>query len=169
VHKWIESGKLQAVWTPGGHRRITVEEFRRFQATYFTATREEAPRILVVDDDPAVVEAILEVFRLTNIPTPEVAYDGYKGLLHAGLLRPHLLILDLHMPSLNGLEVCRRIKEDPAMQATKVLAITGYTDQFTQEEALRCGADAFLAKPFSDEELLVQVTKVIGVGGETPA
>lgn len=163
VHKWIASGKLTATRTPGGHRRIALAEFQRFQHLYrFPPTPRDAPRILVVDDDPRVVALLVEVLRpLHPAPILEVAYDGYKGLLKVGVFRPHLLVLDLSMPQLDGLEVCRRIKDDPTTRSTKILAFTGYPAEFAEERALQCGADAFLTKPFRIEDLLAHVTRLL--------
>ena len=66
----------------------------------------------------------------------EAAFDGYEGLLKVGTFRPHLLVLDLRMPGLDGFEVCRRIKGDPATRATRILAITGYPEDFSRERAV---------------------------------
>jgi excisionase family DNA binding protein len=163
VKKWIRQGKLKAFQTPGGHFRIAEDEFQRFQATHrFPVQREGPPRILVVDDNPEIVEMLLGLLETTR-PTPKLegASNGYEGLLKVGTFRPHLLVLDLRMPDLDGYEVCRRIKGDPATQATKVLAITAYAEESAREAALKSGADAFLAKPFANKELLAQVRRLI--------
>lgn len=163
VKKWIKDGKLKAFRTPGGHYRIELEEFQRFRTAHrFPVEQEEPPRILVVDDDPQVVEVLLDALRATHpAPKLEAAFNGYEGLLKVGTFRPHLLVLDLRMPGLDGFEVCRRIKGEPATQATRVLAMTAYPEESAKEEALRCGADAFLAKPFAIRELEVQMERLL--------
>jgi excisionase family DNA binding protein len=163
VKKWIAGGKLKAFRTPGGHYRITAEELRRFRAAHgFPPEREEPPRILVVDDDPSVVEALIEAFRAAFPAAKlEAASDGYEGVLKVGIFRPHLLLLDLRMPGLDGFEVCRRIKIDPMIHATKVIAITAYTEESARERALRCGADAFFTKPPDIEELMTEARRLI--------
>jgi excisionase family DNA binding protein len=163
VKKWIRQGKLKAFQTPGGHFRISTSEFKRFQAVHrFPLEPEEPERVLIVDDDPLIVGMLLEALRSTRPALKlEAASNGYEGLLKVGTFRPHLLVLDLRMPELDGFEVCRRIKGDSATQATKILAITAYPEESAKEEALRCGADAFLAKPFAIEELEAQVGRLI--------
>lgn len=163
IKKWIREGKLKAFRTPGGHYRIAADEFQRFRTVHrFPVEPEGPPRILIVDDDSQIVEVLLDALSATR-PAPELeaASNGYEGLLKVGTFRPHLLVLDLRMPGLDGFEVCRRIKGDPAIQATRVLAITAYPEDSAREKALRCGADAFLAKPFTIKELEAQVRHLI--------
>ena len=116
VKKWIGQAKLRALRTPGRHFRIPVEEFQRFRGAYrFPAEPEHAPRILVVDDSPIVVDFVMDTLR-DVLPGSELedASNGYEGLLKVGTFCPDLLVLDLRMPGLDGLEVCRRIKANPA-------------------------------------------------------
>jgi excisionase family DNA binding protein len=163
VKKWIRQGKLGAFQTPGGHYRVTEGEFRRFSRAYgFGEEPVEGPRVLVVDDDPALAETLVEALRgLRASPKLEVALDGYEGLLKVGTFRPHLLVLDLRMPGTDGFEVCRRIRSDPATRATRILAITAYPEDDARERALGCGADAFLQKPFPLKQLKTQVRRLL--------
>lgn len=161
VQRWIKSGMLKAGRTPGGHFRVREDEFQRFLTSH--GFPDEPRRILVVDDSPSVVEAFCALFR-ELIPACKVegAFSGYEGLLKVGVFRPHLLVLDLRMPGLDGFEVCRRIKADPEIRTTKILAVTAYPEENTREEALRCGADAFLAKPFRNKDLVALAERLTG-------
>ena len=164
VKKWIGQEKLHALRTPGRHFRISVEEFERFRAAYrFPAEPEQAPRILVVDDSPLVVDFVMDVLR-DLLPGSELegASNGYEGLLKVGTFHPDLLILDLRMPGLDGLEVCRRIKANPATRTTKILMITAFAEDETEAEARRAGADGFLRKPPQLDDLKAQVERLIG-------
>jgi excisionase family DNA binding protein len=164
VKKWINQGKLKAFRTPGSHYRVPVEEFERFRAAYgFLEDLSEHPRILVVDDEPEMVALVSDALRgLRPAPKLEAAFDGYEGMLKVGTFRPHLLVLDIRMPRLDGLAVCRRIKADPATRATRILAITAYPEESAKERALECGADAFLTKPFTLKALRAQVKRLLG-------
>lgn len=166
IKKWIKQGKLKAFRTPGGHYRVTVEELERLKTTYgFLAESSEIPHILVVDDEPEMVALVSDALRGTRpAPKLEAAFDGYEGLLKVGTFHPHLLVLDLRMPGLDGFEVCRRIKGDPAIRATRILAITAYPEGSARERALQCGADAFLTKPFTIQELKAQVRRLLKPG-----
>lgn len=164
VKKWIEGKGLRAFRTPGGHFRVAADELQRFLVAHrFPSEHEEPPRILVVDDDPSVVEALIEAFRAA-FPSSKLegASDGYEGLIKVGMFRPHLLALDLRMPGLDGFEVCRRIRSDPATGETKILAVTAYPEESAGERALRCGADAFFAKPLALTELMAEARRLIG-------
>lgn len=167
VKKWIVQGKLKGFRTPGGHYRITVEEFQRLLTAHgFPPPPREHPSILVVDDEPEVVALVSDALRaLRPAPKLETALDGYEGILKAGAFRPDLLVLDLRMPGLDGLKVCRHIKGASATRSTKILAITAYPEEFTKEEALQAGADAFLTKPFTIGALRAQVKRLLKPGG----
>ena len=148
VKNWIEAGQLEAFRTPGRHFRIRASELRRFQAAFgFGTETDDPPRILVVDDQQDFVELALDALKdLLPGVRVEGACGGYEALLKIGSLQPHLLVLDLRMPGLDGFEVCRRVKEAPDTKATKIVAMTGFEDDQAQQLALTCGADAFLTK-----------------------
>jgi excisionase family DNA binding protein len=148
VKNWIEAGQLEAFRTPGRHFRIRASELRRFQAAFgFGAEADESPRILVVDDQQdfvdLAVDALTDLVRGARV---EGACGGYEALLRIGSFQPHLLVLDLRMPGLDGFEVCRRVKEAPVTKATKIVAMTGFDDDQAEQLAMTCGADALVAK-----------------------
>ena len=104
----------------------------------------------------------------------ETASNGYDGLLKVGTFGPDLLILDLRMPGLDGLEVCRRIKANPAIRATQILMITAFAEKGTAKEARQAGADGFLRKPLRLDALTTQVERMrrragaLRPGGRSP-
>jgi excisionase family DNA binding protein len=162
VKKWITQGKLRAIRTPGGHYRIAAEELERFRTEYrFTEATTAAARVLVVDDEPDIAMLIRD--RLTQSDAWEVdtATQGYEGLLKVGTFRPDVLVLDLRMPNMDGFEVCRRVKSNPATRSTRILAITGDASPAMAERALGSGADAFLAKPFDLAELERRLDRLV--------
>ncbi|MFQ5946274.1 MAG: response regulator, partial [Anaerolineae bacterium] len=73
----------------------------------------------------------------------------------------HLLILDLRMPGLDGFQVCKRVKEDPATRSIKILAITAYPENNARERILTMGADVFFEKPIPLEKLQAEVARLI--------
>lgn len=162
VKKWIKQGKLQAYQTPGGHFRVTAGEFERFRAAHRVPDLDPA-RVLVVDDQAEVVDFIMDSLRQTGLPlTLEAASNGYEGLIKVGTFSPDVLLLDLNMPRIDGLEVCRRIKGDPATAATRIIAVTGFPDQFTERAARDAGADAFLIKSFDIRALRTLLRRLLG-------
>jgi len=149
VKRWIRDGQLRSFKTPGGHTRIELPEFQRFLQQYgmppYPVPAAET-RILVVDDEPEIVDLLVEV--LARDPRGfkiETASDGYEALIKVGAFKPSVLILDVVMPRLDGVEVCRRLKASPETRGIKILGITGYPD--TIARLLAAGADACLTKP----------------------
>lgn len=112
--------------------------------------------VLVVDDDAVlrrVVRAVLEAdgFRVLE------AHDGRQGLELAATERPRVVILDVMMPGLDGVEVCRRLDH----KETKVLMLTAMGDVTTEVASLEAGARGYLTKPFSSMELLDRVEELL--------
>lgn len=118
-------------------------------------------RVMVVDDDALtrdVLDAVLDLdeYDVTTVP------DGGTALEHAAQEPPDVVILDIMMPGLDGFEVCRRLKGDPATAGVAVVLLTARVDDEARAEAGRCGADAFLTKPFSPLELIEQLDQLVG-------
>jgi excisionase family DNA binding protein len=159
VKRWIREGHLAAFQMAGGHHRVTDEEFRRFQ----TANRIplEGLRILIVDDDQQLLDVMAEALSSDQRYKIETAQDGYEGLIKVGTFHPHLLILDIRMPGLDGFQVCRKVKADPVIRSTKILAITAFSQEDAGEQILGAGADGFLKKPFELNELMAEVGRLV--------
>jgi len=166
VKRWIREGHLKAFQTAGGHYRITEQELEHFRAArnfpVIPAVPEELPRVLVVDDDLPLLSMLSDALTLAGRYKVEVARDGYEGLIRVGSYRPHVLILDIRMPGLDGFQVCRRIKADPASRPTRILVMTGHTHDDTEAQVMQAGADAFLAKPVQLTRLQAEVDRLIG-------
>lgn len=133
---------------------------------------EPAPaRILVVDDDPTVAEVVTGYLRRAGYTVESVA-DGPAALARAGVIRPDLVVLDLMLPGLDGLEVCRRLR---ATGPVPVIMLTARGDEDDRIAGLELGADDYVTKPFSPRELVLRVTSVLrraaatGAAGAGPA
>jgi excisionase family DNA binding protein len=167
VKRWIREGHLSAFQTAGGHFRVTEDEFRRFQAAHrmpIARAGDEAeaqPKILIIDDDAALLDTLWEALTWDGRYKVEMAQDPYEGLIKVGSFGPNLLVLDIRMPGLNGFQVCRRVKADPATRATRILAITGHGGEHTREQILEAGADGFLEKPIKLDDLQAEVARLI--------
>jgi CheY-like chemotaxis protein len=118
------------------------------------------PAVLVADDDPAILLLLASVLRHDHWDC-HFARDGRQALSMTQKLSPDVLVLDIDMPFMTGLEVLRRIRRDTAMQATKTLLLTASTDLKRVESGLLLGADDYLAKPFSQHALLTRVRNLL--------
>jgi excisionase family DNA binding protein len=167
VKRWIREGHIAAFQTAGGHFRVTEDEFKRFQDVHRMPVDRPGPevaalpKILIVDDDAALLDTLWEALTWDGRYKVEVAQDGYEGLIKVGSFAPNLLVLDIRMPGLNGFQVCRRVKADPGTRETRILAITGHGAQHTREQILEAGADGFLEKPISLDDLQREVARLI--------
>jgi two-component system, OmpR family, response regulator MprA len=119
-------------------------------------------RILVVDDEPAVREAVDRALRLEGYET-ELAADGAQALEALADRAPDALVLDLLMPYVDGLEVCRRLRA--AGDRTPVLVLTARDAVPDRVRGLDAGADDYLVKPFALEELLARLRALLRRGG----
>ncbi|MFQ5540165.1 MAG: response regulator [Candidatus Binatia bacterium] len=164
VKRWIREGHLAAFRTAGGHYRITEQEFKRFKLASGMPEREEGrPRILIIEDDQVLCDEMAEALSWDERYEVEAAGEGYGGLIKVGTFFPHLLILDLRMPGLDGFQVCKRVKGDPVTRSIKVLAITAYPEHNARERILKMGADIFLEKPIQLVKLQAEVAQLLGV------
>lgn len=164
LKEWIRAGWLKAFKTPGGHHRILLEDFQAFLRTHdippYTAAGEE-PRVLLVDDQAGVLEPLHAY--LTMSPgrfKVETASDGHEALIKIGSFAPVVLVLDVVMPGLDGIAVCRRLKADPSTRDIKVLAVTGHPDKM--DDIMAAGADNCLAKPLSPPDLERELDRLLG-------
>ena len=114
--------------------------------------------VLVVEDDPTVADVVQAYLRDAGM-TVEHAADGVTALAVAARLRPDLVVLDLMLPGLNGLEVCRRLRE--ARADLPVVMLTALGDEDDRLAGLEHGADDYLVKPFSPRELVLRVQAVL--------
>ena len=121
----------------------------------------DAPLVLVVDDNPDIlhyVQSCLQSFY--NI---ELAHDGQEGIEKAIELVPDLIISDVMMPLKDGLELCETLKTDNRTSHIPIIMLTAKADIESRLEGLSRGADAYLAKPFNEQELLLNIEKMIAL------
>jgi adenylate cyclase len=122
---------------------------------------QDRPRILVVDDVPTnvrLLEAVLAGHGYAVVP----ASSGPEALDAVARELPDLVLLDVQMPGMNGYEVCRRLRENPATQFLPVVMVTA-SDTEARVSAIEAGADDFITKPFNHQELLARVRSLIRI------
>lgn len=125
-------------------------------------------RILIVEDQADIRKLIRLTLEFENYEIHE-ASDGTFGLRLAQAIKPDVMLLDVMMPGeLDGLQVCQRIKSDPALQSIQVVMLTARGQQKDREAGERAGADEYLVKPFSPLELIETLERLLG-SAETPA
>jgi two-component system response regulator ResD len=123
--------------------------------------------VLVVDDEPTIAEVVARYLERAGYRT-RVAADGVQAIEAAAVQRPDLVVLDLMLPGLDGLEVMRRLRErDPDRIA--VILLTAKSEEADRVIGLRLGADDYVVKPFSPAELVARVDAVLRRVDTSPA
>lgn len=173
MRNWIRTGQIVAVRTPGKHVRIHRDEFEWFLQQHGMAAHpaeHDETRILLVEDEPEMLDLLADLLR--GDPRGfkvETAADGYDALIKVGAFRPSVLVLDIVMPRLDGIEVCRRLRALPQTRAIRILGITGHEE--AAPSLLAAGGDACLTKPFDATRFMQELDRLLGSGegiGATP-
>jgi DNA-binding response OmpR family regulator len=118
------------------------------------------PTILVVDDEPPILELVRFTLEDERIRVLEAA-DGLQALETALAVRPDLILLDVQMPRLDGLEVCRRLRADASLAGTRIVMLTAAGQDADRARGLAAGADEYLTKPFSPLALFTLVRSLL--------
>jgi excisionase family DNA binding protein len=169
VLKWIDAGKIPVFTTPGGHYRILRTDFRDFLAQHgmfidegFFGKAHTRKRILIVDDEPAVVAFIESALGLEGKYELAAASDGFEAGQQVASFEPDLIVLDIMLPGMDGFEVCSRVKADPTTAHVKILAVTGFATEENIKKILNQGADDYLEKPVTIQDLREKVQELLG-------
>ena len=118
------------------------------------------PKILVVDDEPDALEIL--GFKLKEAGyVPVFAKDGTRALIAARDERPALIVLDLMLPGIDGLEVCKLLRRDPTTSNIPILMLTARAAEMDRVIGLELGADDYVTKPFSPRELVLRIKKLL--------
>lgn len=167
VQRWVDSGRLQAWRTPGGHRRVTAEDAERLFAEFERGgaeddgTREASPtQVLVVDDQPVERELLaLEVAAVLPDAVVHQASNGFEALVLAGRMSPDLIVTDLQMPGMDGIEMIRQFRAT-AVRPVKIVAVSALTaSKIAALGGLPDGV-AFLPKPVASATLAAIIGKM---------
>ena len=121
--------------------------------------------VLIVDDEPHIrllLEQTLDALDAEGVEI-HTACNGGEALASIRDNRPTLVLLDVMMPIMNGFEVCKAVKSDPALRGTYVVLLTAKGQELDRATGAEVGADLYLTKPFDPDDVLARVAKVLGV------
>ncbi len=122
-------------------------------------------KILIVDDEPNVrilMEQVLEKLEDEGVELL-LAVNGQEALETIQEEKPDLVFLDVMMPKMNGLEVCRRVKDEPSLQNTYIIILTAKGQEFDKQKGIDVGADLYMTKPFRPKDVLEKSREVLGL------
>ena len=137
-------------------------ENNNFEALEPINSETVAGTVLVVDDNPDLRFYVSEILRASGFAVL-LARNGQEGFAVAKNRRPDLILTDLMMPVISGLDLIRMIRQDEELRGTPAILLTAKADEDTRIEGVERGADAYLSKPFNDRELLAEVRNLIAL------
>ena len=174
VRSLAESGQLASFTTAGCHRRFRVRDVERYaKANGLTLNRpsRSSYRVLIVDDDKSFANMLGQL--LTSLPyeiDTEIAHNGFQAGFKAKQGVPDVILLDIMMPGVSGIEVAAALKEEPETNHIRIIGMTGGATNSSETKMISAGAEKVLRKPFDiaelleaiDEEELSQFSKHVG-------
>jgi len=122
-----------------------------------------AQRVMIAEDEPNIVTSLEFLMRKAGFDT-RIARDGEEALGVLAAFRPDVVLLDVMLPRRSGLEVCRFIRAEPSLAGTRVLMLTAKGGRHDHQNGVDAGADEYLTKPFSTQELLERVKALAAKG-----
>ena len=141
--------ELPAIEPPAAHSGVDT-----------ATTRTATPRhVLIIEDDDDARDSLAELLRLDDHQV-SVACDGKDGVALAGSLAPDLVLVDIGLPDIDGYEVARRLRNNPATSRLRLIAVTGYGTQEDRRSALAAGFNEHLAKPVELESLKMLLSEL---------
>ena len=167
VSRCIRDGKLKAYRTPGGHFRILKSDFHAFLKRYGLPVdpslfgSEEEGHVLVVSDDPDLVQFIKEALEASGEWQVTGCADAYDLGVRVATLLPGLIILDMAMSGQDSFDLCRRIVGDPLTAHIKVLGLVDSLSEDMEERLRCCGATKLLVKPLEGQDFYRQMCSAL--------
>lgn len=125
-------------------------------------TKTMTKKVLIADDEQNIVISLEFLLRREGFEVL-IASDGEEALTKLRAEKPDLVLLDVMMPKMNGFDVCQAIRADPDLANMRVLMLTAKGREAEVSKGLGLGADAYMTKPFSTKELVVQVRTLLGL------
>ena len=157
IRKWSDGGRLPAFYTPGGHRRFRRGDLDRFLGSSRGGSAP-ASHVLIVDDDDGLRAFLRAALEGDGCVVREAA-SAEEGLAVLDEELPDLILLDVEMPRMNGIEMLRRVRERHGVETIPVVMFSGKVE--AEEAAEEAGAQAFIGKPFDPAQLLASTRQLL--------
>jgi CheY-like chemotaxis protein len=160
VYTWIKTNDLKGNTITGEHPRFTLKEVKTFALSknIELTNPDTQQRLLIVDDEPLYTVFLKDVLS-TNYQELEIdiCFNGFAAGLKINSFNPTVVLLDVMMPAIDGLQVCEQIKQDPLLQHTRVIVMSGGIDDNKKQRLIDAGAEAYFEKPIDIKQLMRQL------------
>ena len=167
VSKWFDSGALHGYRIPGSKdRRIPLNQLIRFMKQHgmpLNGLMTGSSRVLIVDDEQDIVEVLEKILEDEAKYEVEVAKGGFAAGITADKFRPHVILIDMHLRDIDGREVAKQVKNNPDLQLTKVIAMSGKIMDEEAKGMASQGFDGFLKKPFHVKQVIEAIEDAMAV------
>jgi len=165
VIRCFDSGRLRGFRVPGSRfRRIPRDSLIQFMKENGIPLKQlevGRKRVLVVDDDPAIVEMLVELLERDGRFEVQTARDGFEAGLRTREFHPDVIVLDYLLPGMNGDKVIDCVRAEPSLQDVRIIVVSGECNPNDINRLRERGADDFLAKPFAIETLVQRITELV--------
>ncbi len=168
VIRCFDSGRLHGYRVPGSRfRRIPREALIQFMKEHnipLDQLETGKIRVLVVDDDPNIVEMLVDLLERDGRFEVDTALTGFDAGLKTRSFRPDVVVLDYMLPDINGNVVCRTIRSDELLKNVRIIIVSGVVDRDQVQKLLDDGADDFIQKPFIIKDLVNRIAELVHSG-----
>lgn len=169
---WIRSGHLKAFSTPGGQYRVYAEDLVSFLKERNMRVPEELhedltmpvdPGLALIVDDDKDLNTILKRLLERKIEELRVAqaFDGFEAGRLIAERHPAIVLLDLNLPGVDGISLCKKIRSDESLGQPAVISMTGIAQEEAQPRMMEAGANAFFSKPLNFEALIAKIRELL--------
>lgn len=167
IIRCFDAGRLEGFRIPGSKfRKIPRDNLVRFMKDNNIPMQNfdsGKRKVLLVDDDPEIIDLMVDVLQRDGRFTVKSASTGYDAGIITQQFQPDLILLDYMLPDVNGNVVCQTIRKNPDFSNTKIIIISGVINQSEIDDLLKAGAEDFLKKPFSIVELIEKIDAVLHI------
>ncbi len=167
VSKWFDSGQLRGYRIPGSKdRRIPLNSLIRFMKVHnipMDSLQSGKTRVLIVDEANEILSVLEKVLTEQANYEVKVTHGGFAAGLECEKFRPHVVLLDMHLPDINAAEVLKQVRDNPDLQLTKVIAMSGKLTDGQAHQVVQSGFDGYLKKPFHVRQVIEAVEDAIAI------
>lgn len=167
VSKWFDSGQLRGYRIPGSKdRRIPLSSLVRFMKAHqipLDGLQTGKTRVLIVDSESEIVQVLEKVLVEQANYEVHKAHTGFACGIECEKFRPHVMLLDMHLGDVKGEDVLKLIRDNPDLQLTKVIAMSGKLTDGQAQQLITQGFDAYLKKPFHVRQVIEAVEDAVAI------
>ncbi|MCC5829549.1 MAG: response regulator [Phycisphaeraceae bacterium] len=165
VSKWFDSGQLRGYRIPGSKdRRIPLPSLIKFMREHnipLDGLQSGRTRVLIVDEQSEILDVINKVLSEQANYEVRMAHTGFSAGIECEKFRPHVILVDMHLPEVKGEDLLKMVTSNPDLQSTRMIAMTGKLSETQCQAYLQRGFDGFLKKPFHIRQVIETIEHAV--------